>query len=95
MDLTHMTQPGAIGDLHFNVGAVTGWDRVWRALLPEESFRRFVARRIIRYGFIVEDRIVTFSMPGDSRVWRIVVGRTSAYPEPPRHDVRQVVPWRG
>jgi hypothetical protein len=83
MDLMHSTLPGAVGDLHYGIGAFTGWDRICAALLPASSMRRRAGRKILRafVGAAPEKRI-TFTMPADPRVWEVL--RDGA-----------ITPWRG
>jgi hypothetical protein len=82
MDLTHATLPGAVGDLHFGIGYFTGWDRVFASLLPAEYMRRRAGRKILRvFGHAAPEKRITFTMPGDPRVWEV------------RCDGR-VMPWR-
>src|SRR3972149_4573653 len=65
MDLHSITLPGAIGDLHFEVGSFTGLDRLL-FLLPERLQLEYVARRIVRdltARGAKFDRQLTFRMP--------------------------------
>ncbi len=89
MDLTRATMPGAIGDLHCAIGAFTGWDQIAARILPVELLLARVARKIVRSveGQLTLDRTITFSLPGDPRVWRIRLDGACQF--------RDVVPWRG
>ena len=76
MDLHALTLPGAIGDLHFEIGCFTGFDILIR-LLPERLQLEYVARRIVksleeRGGKF--DRQVTFRMPNGTGPWEFVLG---------------------
>jgi hypothetical protein len=83
MDLTHATMPGAVGDLHYGIGLMTGWDLIFAALLPAEYMRRRAGRKILRaFAGAAPEKRITFTMPGDPRVWEV------------RRD-GAIVPWRG
>lgn len=78
MDLHSLTLPGAIGDLHFEVGRFTGLDRVLR-WLPREILRQVVARRIARS--LIErgadlgwHRHVTFCLPDETVPTEVIFG---------------------
>lgn len=71
MDLTHATLPGAVGDIHFGIGVMTGKDRIAQILLPESLLLRYVAWRIMGRGVFPEGRRVTFQVHPDPRVWEV------------------------
>jgi hypothetical protein len=72
MDLLNATLPGAVGDLHFGIGYMTGWDRLVSLVLPAECMRRRVARKILRYfSGAAPGKRITFMMPDDPRVWEV------------------------
>jgi len=76
MDLHSITLPGAIGDLHFEVGSFTGLDRLL-FLLPERLQLEYVARRIVRdltARGAKFDRQLTFRMPNGTGPWEVVRG---------------------
>ena len=86
MDLHHLTLPGAIGDLHFEVGRLTGFDRLL-VLLPEKVRLHFIARRIVRdleKRGATFDRQTTFAV-ANTGPWQIIVGED--------HSI-SVRPWR-
>jgi hypothetical protein len=71
MDLHALTLPGAIGDLHFEIGELTGL-----VLLPERLQLEYVARRIVREltsRGAKFDRQLTFRIDGKGP-WQIVLG---------------------
>jgi hypothetical protein len=72
MDLTYATLPGAVGDLHFDVGAFTGWDWVANLFFSADRMRRRVGQKVLR-AFASADpwKRITFTMPGDGRVWEV------------------------
>ncbi len=83
MDLAHATLPGAVGDLHFGIGAMTGWDRLCAAILPADLVRRRAGRKVLRaFAGAAPERRITFTMPGDPRVWEV-------------HRNGVVAPWGG
>jgi hypothetical protein len=83
MDLTRTTLPGAVGDLHYGIGLMTGWDRIFAVLLPAEYVRCRAGRKILRaFADAAPEKRITFTMPGDPRVWEV------------RRD-GAVVSWRG
>ena len=76
MDLHSVTLPGAIGDLHFEVGDFTGFDRLltW---LPEKILRDVVARRIAKSlaaRGLDPRRRVTFCLPGEMDPTEVILG---------------------
>jgi hypothetical protein len=72
MDLTHATLPDAVGDLHFGIGAFTGWDLLASIFLPAEYMRRRVGRKVLRaFAGAAPEKRITFTMPGDPRVWEV------------------------
>jgi len=83
MDLPFLTSPGAVGDLHYELGAATGLDRVAQVVLSKAAFRRFVAGRLIKHFGPPPGRRLTFRVPGDQGVWEAVPGAHGHY----------VVPW--
>jgi hypothetical protein len=83
MDLMHATLPGAVGDLHYGIGAFTGWDLLASIFLPAEYMRRRAGRKVLRaFAGAAPEKRITFTMTTDPRVWE--VRRNGA-----------VVPWRG
>jgi hypothetical protein len=106
MDLTHSTLPGAVGDLHYGIGAFTGWDWLASLFLSQKQFQLYVARKILRSLLdratpeAVYARRVTFTIPPGGGALEIVMvrrvtgvegGRIIA--DPPA--VAAVVPWQG
>jgi len=76
MDLHALTLPGAIGDLHFEIGSFTGLDRLL-LLLPERLQLEHVARRIVRdltARGAKFNRHITFRMPDGKGPWEVVLG---------------------
>jgi len=73
VDVHAFTQPGAIADLHFAIGAFTGRDALVK-WLPLRWQLHVIARRIDRYlqriGADRMKRKVTFSLP-DGRTYLI------------------------
>lgn len=76
MDLHSITLPGAVGDLHFEVGQFTGRDWLWSLVLPKKMMVWRVAakigREVIARGG--QDRQVTFRMPDGRITWQVVFG---------------------
>jgi hypothetical protein len=71
-----VTLPGAIGDLHFEIGSFTGLDRLL-LLLPERLQLEHVARRIVRdltARGAKFNRHITFRMPNGKGPWEVVLG---------------------
>jgi hypothetical protein len=76
MDLHALTFPGAIGDLHFELGQLTGFDRLL-CLLPERLRLEAVARKIVRdlaSRGATFNRHITFRMPDGKGPWEVVLG---------------------
>jgi hypothetical protein len=76
VDLHAITLPGAIGDLHFEIGELTGFDRLL-CFLPERLRLEAVARRIVRdltARGAKFNRHITFRMPNGKGPWEVVLG---------------------
>ena len=72
MDLMHTTLPNAVGDLHFGIGAFTGWDRLADIFLSPRQMRERVGRKVLRaFAGAAPEKRITFAMPGDPRVWEV------------------------
>jgi len=72
MDLTRATLPGAVGDLHFGIGAFTGWDRLADIFLSPRQMRERVGRKVLRaFAGAAPEKRITFTMPWDPRVWEV------------------------
>jgi hypothetical protein len=83
MDLSHSTLPSAVGDLHYGIGAFTGWDLLASLFLPASSLRRRAGWKILRaFAGAAPEKRITFTMPMDPRVWEV------------RRD-GAITPWRG
>ena len=73
MDVRALTEPGAMADIHFAIGAFTGWDRLilW---LPFKWQLHVITRKIDRAlslaGLDRMKKRVTFSLP-DGRAYLI------------------------
>ena len=72
MDLTHATLPGAVGDLHYGIGAFTGWDRLADIFLSPRQMRERVGRKVLRaFAGAAPEKRITFTMPWDPCVWEV------------------------
>lgn len=48
MALSDLTLPGVVGDLHFGINVLTGWDRLREVFTPHAAFLDYLARRIAK-----------------------------------------------
>ena len=66
MNVQLFTQPGAMADLHYAIGAFTGWDRVI-PLLPLKWQLHLIVHKIdrslVRAGIDRIKKRITFSLP--------------------------------
>jgi len=90
MDVSLFTRPGAMGDLHYAIGAYTGIDRAisWFPLRWQlHLLAHKIERAILRQGVDRVKRRVTFSLP-DGRTYLIVgaAGYPHAVPWPRNAD---------
>jgi hypothetical protein len=96
MDIGRLTAAGVIGSIHFDVGAATGWDRARELFMSPSSFRLHVARKILsQLPLHALERPITFTLPGDPRVWRIAaVKMVNARSGEAHAVISGVEPWR-
>ena len=74
MNLDGFTKQGAIGDIHFGILSITGWDQLVEVFTTPAYFRNRVAGKILaemRRRGVGPEKVITFSLPGSGRIYEI------------------------
>lgn len=67
MTFSDLTLPGVIGDLHFGINVLTGWDQLREVFTPHATFLDYLARRIAKEVRNADpSKRITFTYAGET-----------------------------